>query len=170
MDRDSFATHLSHAFQANCFHFARISRLTLGPPSGQGMATSGVAAAAGALPVAPTVAAAAAAPVDELVAAVAAVAAAGDPAANRLAELEQDQRELQARKKANQKLIKNEQKKRQRPVEKAKKLSTEELQQVLVARAAAEAKAKGKAKAKAKAKAAAVQRDASVHHDSEHEA
>ena len=52
-------------------------------------------------------------------------------------------------------------------MEKAKKLTTDELQQVLVARAAAEAKAKAKTKAKAKAKAAAVQRDAGVQHDSE---
>ena len=83
--------------------------------------------AAGALPVAPAVPAVAAAPVDGLAAAVASVAAAGDPAVNRLAELEQDQKELQARKKANQKPIKNEQKKRQRLMEKAKKLTTDEL-------------------------------------------
>ena len=127
MDRDHFATNLSHVFQANCSPFARISRLTLGPPFDQGMAASGVAPAAGALPVAPAVPAVAAAPVDGLAAAVAAVAAAGDPAVNRLAELEQDQKELQARKKANQKLIKNEQKKRQRLMEKAKKLTTDEL-------------------------------------------
>jgi hypothetical protein len=100
-------------------------------------------------------AAAAAAPVGgDAAAAVAQLAAlgdGGDQGAIRLAQLTLQKQQLQAAKKTNQQTIKNEKAKRKRIQDKAKKLSTSELLEVVVLRAAAEAKAKAKAKAKAAA-------------------
>ena len=91
----------------------------------------------------------------QLAAAVAGVGAGDDPAAVRLTQLQQDQQRLAAQKRTNTQLIKNELKKKQRLKDKARQLSTQELQEVLVSRAAAEATAKAKAKAKPKPKAKA---------------
>ena len=107
-------------------------------------------------------AAAAAGAAAGLAAALAGVGAGDDPSAVRLANLQLDQQRLAAQKRANTMLIKNELKKKQRLKDKAKQLSTLELQEVLVCRAAAEAKAKARAKPKAKAKAAAVAAPAAV--------
>jgi len=71
------------------------------------------------------------------------------PAANRMANLIHQQKNIEAQKKANQKAIKNEQRKRKRLMAKAKELSTTDLAEVWIVRSAAEAKAKAKAKAKA---------------------
>ena len=92
-------------------------------------------------------------------AALAAVGAAGDPDGAWLAQLLQQQKDLKAQKRTNALAIRNESRKKQRLVEKAKALSTAELLEVVGVRAAAEAKAKAKAKAKAaaaKAKAKAA--------------
>ena len=85
----------------------------------------------------------------------------GDSAAGRVAQLEAHRRDLQDQRRALvkaraevQKKIKNEKKKRQRIMEKAKGLSGADLMNVIAARAAqakAAPKAKGSAKAKAKA-------------------
>ena len=88
-----------------------------------------------------------------MAAAAAALGAAnGDDA---LANLQQAQRDLTAQRKAVTKDLKNEKRRRDRLMEKAKNLSNEELGMVLAARAKSAAKAKAKAKAAAKAKAKA---------------
>ena len=87
-------------------------------------------------------------------AALAAVGAAGDPEGAHLAQLLQHQKDLKAQKRANASAIRNESRKKQRLVEKAKGLTTTELLEVVAVRAAVEAKAKAKATAKAKAAAA----------------
>ena len=79
----------------------------------------------------------------------------GAPLHDRLAELEHEQRELQAQKRRLSMDIKNEQRRKTRLLEKARGLSNEELGAIIGMRAVAEAKAKAKAKANAKAKAKA---------------
>ena len=123
-------------------------------------------AVAGAIPAAPANALPGAniavAAVDPGAAALALMGGMGDPAAGRVAQLEDHRRDLQGQRRALmkertdvQKMIKNEKKKRQRIMEKAKGLSDADLMSVIAARAAqakAAPKAKGKANAKAKAK------------------
>jgi hypothetical protein len=91
-----------------------------------------------------------------IAAALAGVGPGGDPAAARVSDLEQQQRDLTAARRANARDLRNEQKKRKRLQEKARSLSTDDLQDILIARAAAGAKAKARPKPKAKAKAAAA--------------
>ena len=76
----------------------------------------------------------------------------GHEDAERLIQLEERRRTLHQQRQAVQKEIKNESRKRQRLLEKAKGLSDDSLLQVIVNRASkAEAKAKGKAKSKSSA-------------------
>ena len=86
-------------------------------------------------------------------AALAGVAAGDDPAARGMAQLQVDHRDLLQQRKANAQAIKNEVKKNKRLKDKAKNLSTADLQDILIQRAAAAAKPKAKPKAKAKAAA-----------------
>ena len=72
---------------------------------------------------------------------------AGDTRSAQIAALKARQKALQVQRTALAKTIKNENKKRQRIVDKAKTLSTEDLLAVVASRAAAKAKAKAKAKA-----------------------
>ena len=88
-----------------------------------------------------------------IAAALAGVAAGDDPAAMRMAQLQVDHRQLLQQRKANAQAIKNEVKKNKRLKDKAKNLSTADLQDILIQRAAAAAKPKAKPKAKAKAAA-----------------
>ena len=114
-----------------------------GAAAAGGGAAGAAAMAGGGAAVADPAAAAAAA------AAMAILGNANDAAANRVADLEQQQRAINQQRKQVAKDLKNEKKKRQRVMDKAKTLSDAELLQVLGARANANAKAKAKAKAKA---------------------
>lgn len=136
--------------QRVCALLAPLHRLLLGSAHGRSaMAAAHAAGAAGggAAGAAPAAGAAGHA----IAAALAGIGAGDDPAARRLADLQQQDRDLKAAKRANTHAIKNEQRKTQRLKERAKTLSTEDLQDILIQRAAAAAKAKAKPKAKAKA-------------------
>jgi hypothetical protein len=85
---------------------------------------------------------------------LAAVGGVGDAAANRIQQLAQQKRDLANQRKRVASELKNEQKKKQRIMNKAKTLDTADLVQILAVRAAAKAKPKAKGKAKAKAKGA----------------
>ena len=91
-----------------------------------------------------------------LAAIVAGLGANDDASANRLTALHQQQANLAAQRRATQKLIKNETAKKKRILEKARRLTNEELLEVMVSRGAAKAKAKAKAAAKAAAVAPAA--------------
>ena len=84
-----------------------------------------------------------------IAAALAGVVAGDVPAANRMAGLQAAQRQLRQPKKANASALKNELKRTKRLKEKAKNLSTADLQDILIQRAVAKAKAKPKAAPKA---------------------
>ena len=88
-----------------------------------------------------------------IAAALAGVGAADDPAALRLQNLQQEYQNLAAARKQNAKEMRSEKKKVKRLKDKAKNLSTTDLQDILIARAAEAAKGKGKGKGKAKGKA-----------------
>jgi len=96
-----------------------------------------------------------AAPAGGAVGVLAALGGMDDPRANRIAALKDQRAQLLANRKAVQKELKNEERKRQRLMDKARNLSNEDLASVLGSRAVAAAKAKAKAEAKAKAKAKA---------------
>jgi molecular chaperone GrpE (heat shock protein) len=81
------------------------------------------------------------------------LAALQDPGANRIAELKAARAALLAERKRVAADLRNEERKRQRLLAKARNLNNEDLIAILGARVAAKAKAKGKAKAKAKAAA-----------------
>lgn len=76
-----------------------------------------------------------------------------DPVAQRVADLEERRRALVQERKAVQKDLRNEQRKKRRLLDKAKTLSDGDLLQVIATRAKAKSVAEAKAKAKAKAKA-----------------
>ena len=80
----------------------------------------------------------------------AAAAALGDPGAHQQ-ELEARRKQILRERDEVRRALRNEDRKRQRLIEKAKGLSNQDLMDILAARAAAKAKAKPKAKAKAKA-------------------
>ncbi len=87
---------------------------------------------------------------------LAAIGGLGDGAADRMAQLRQDQRALVAQRKRLAADLKKEQLKKARLVEKAKQLSDADLISILASRAQAKAKAKAQPKGKAKAKAKAA--------------
>ena len=97
-----------------------------------------------------------AAAANPLAAALAGVGAADDPATVRLQQLQQQQADLVRQKRETAKAIRLETRKKDRLKQKARQLSTAELQEVLVARVAAEAAAAAKGKGKGKGKAAPV--------------
>ena len=89
-------------------------------------------------------------------AAAVAAAAVGDPAADRITHLREQERALKDERKRIASEVRKETKKKARLVEKAKLLTDADLLAVLGSRAVAKAKAKGKPKGKAKAKAKAA--------------
>jgi|NorSeaMetagenome_1021524.scaffolds.fasta_scaffold01447_16 hypothetical protein len=85
----------------------------------------------------------------------AAAAAIGDPAADSLADLNTRRKDLVVERRRVATAIKNQEKKRQRIVERARGLSDDTLIAIVASRACAKVKAAAKAKAKPKAKACA---------------
>ena len=85
----------------------------------------------------------------------AAAAAIGDPAADSLADLNTRRKDLLAERRRVAKAIKNQEKQRQRIVERARGLSDDTLIAIVASRACAKVKAAAKAKAKPKAKSCA---------------